>query len=330
MKARNSIVKTYIPIEGLINSAYYSFLPKSLAHSISTINWNLTHSLSRKLLKTDVLEAGRHTKIKYWHIGKGDRPTLVFLHGFGDSKEGFFHAAWNLKKNYDLIILDLPGFGESERNISHCHTLSQYSQWLHDFFDHIGIKQFYLAGNSLGGGISAQFAIDFPEMVEKLILIDAAGVVPFKSKSLYDEFLAGVNLFDMKTPQDFDYFMSRVFHYRPFIPLPVKQYLCLQFIKNSRWHSKLIIELLTHGQKEFDHANKNKHDYSTNHLMEKIKVPTLIMWGDQDTFFPVEVAHIMHQLINNSALHIFKDVGHSPQLEVPAKFAKTMHDFLSR
>uniref|UniRef100_UPI00404B205D alpha/beta fold hydrolase n=1 Tax=Fulvivirga sp. TaxID=1931237 RepID=UPI00404B205D len=106
---------------------------------------------------------------------EGSGPTLVLLHGTSSSLHTW--DAWTeiLKDDFTIVRMDLPAFGLTGPNTTKDYSLVAYSQFLDKFLAAVNVDTFYLAGNSLGGGIAMNYTLDHPERVKKLILIDASG-----------------------------------------------------------------------------------------------------------------------------------------------------------
>jgi len=116
-------------------------------------------------------------KLAYIDEGKGEQ-TIIFIHGLGS-----YLPAWNknveaLKSDYRCIAIDLPGYGKSSKN-PHSGLMSFYAEVVKQFIDSLGIKNPILAGHSMGGQISMVAALQYPEKIGKLILVDPAGFERF-------------------------------------------------------------------------------------------------------------------------------------------------------
>ena len=259
--------------------------------------------------------------LEYLQIGNAlDKPTLLFLHGFADSKDTFYDAAGHLAEDFNIIVPDLPGFGNSFQDPSRTYDLESYSQWIAEFCDGICLDNIHLVGNSLGGAIAMAFALRAPEKISNLCLIDPAGIFIKDKPSLYYELFKGSSVFAVKTYEDHCKFMERVFHKSPIIPTPVREHLFRSFARHTEWYEKLILDLLGDISHDEDPRIQEK---ALNHRLQEISHKTLIMWGDKDSLFPFETGHYIANQIPGSKLHVFKNCGHSPQIESPKLFADT-------
>lgn len=281
--------------------------------------------LRRKLVKAEVKTCGSERHMAYFEIDQGHTETLLFLHGFADSKDTFYDACHFLQGDFNIICPDLPGFGQSQKLKDDIYSLENYGRWVTDFIDKIGLKDFHLAGNSMGGAIAAQVALIRPDLLKSLTLIDPAGVYIEDHHSIHHELFDGNVIFDVRNRDQFEYFLNRIFHRRPFLPPPVKDFFYKEFHRHARWHRKILNDLL----ENLDSADDPRlYRVAINQRLKKITTPTLIVWGDEDTLFPVETAYVMHRLIEGSKLAIMPDIGHCPQLEAPRQFARVLSKFV--
>lgn len=202
-------------------------------------------------------------EIPYYRGGTG--PTLVLVHGFGDSKISFLQTAQYLTDDYDVIMLDVPGFGRTELDPSRSYSIEAQAEMLHRFLQKLGVQTFFLGGNSMGGHISAAYTLKHPERVRKLLLLNAAGLrvddpVPYKP-----------NEKPLESVAEFDLYIEETFVNKPFIPQAFK----LHFVSNSMER----FDWLNHIRREIRQGG----DYVLNQRADQIRTETLILWGDSDT-----------------------------------------------
>jgi len=206
----------------------------------------ITESFYKKLGKKLNAQISIHkgsVDIEWVTIGDGRKPTILFLHGFSDRKENFYFSAKTLYTHFDIIIPDLPGFGNSTSDHRLIYSLDNYENWLGEFIEQNNISRFHLVGNSLGGAIATKLAIKFPEKIRSLALINPAGFYLSEIESVYDEALNGINLFKVETPAEYDKFRDRIFYKRPDLPTFVKEYMIRSAIQNKDWYGKVFNEL---------------------------------------------------------------------------------------
>ncbi len=255
------------------------------------------------------------TNLVYSESGKGE--TLVLVHGFGGDKDNWTRMTPFLNTKFRIISPDLPGFGDSDRITSLNYSVSEQVKRLHLFIEKLGIKKFHIAGNSMGGAISAAYASKYPDEILSLILINSAGVVsPIKSE-LTINLENGFNPLLVNDIKDYDRLLNFIFVKKPYIPDIIKGYFAEKAVKNRSFNEKIFQDL---------RAEKNTVEES----LSKIKSPTLIIWGDTDRVIHVSSVEVFKKYIPNSKSVIMKDCGHSPQIERPEEVASHIFGFLSQ
>jgi pimeloyl-ACP methyl ester carboxylesterase len=307
--------------------AYDRLSPAKRARTGEKI-YNRYNQFRRRLLganeKFVALEPG---VISYWETKPHpQKETIVFLHGFADSKDTVHDFAQEMVPDYHLVAPDLPGFGKSFKSQDYEYNLENLTKWLRHWAKAIGLKRFHLMGNSLGGAAAIHFALTAPTMVESLTLVSPAAVIHPDHPSVYDELLAGQNIFQLKTLQEFDAFMKRVFHRQPYLPPFVKDYLFQIFDDHYEWYGQLVDQTFG-GVKNVE--DPNFRSLFLNDHLAKLDMPTHIIWGEHDRLFPVEFGKLAHEAISHSKFSVLDAIGHVPQVENPKVFAETVRAFLN-
>ena len=259
-------------------------------------------------------------------IGSERKETLVLIHGFGDKKESFYFISKFLNEKLNLVIPDLPGFGKSGMDPDLVYNLSNYVDWLARFFEENSLDSFHLAGCSMGGAIATTFAARFPSKVKSLSLVGPAGFHLPGNPSIYDEALAGSNIFHIRSPADFETLQSRIFRKSPMLPTCIKEYMILKAIGDREWLAKIFDELL-----DMDSIKSGKislEQAALNHLCKEINMPVMLFWGRHDSILPWQTAPFVEELFPRARVHIFEEYGHVPHLEGPQKLAKHMLKFI--
>lgn len=231
----------------------------------------------------------------------GKYTPLFFLHGWRASSETWrplFPYLYDLPNQ--LCFIDLPGFGRSAsppRNF----TLDDYCDTVAEFMRKIGIKRAVLVGHSFGGRIALKLAATRPELAEKLVLADSSGV---------RRITAGLRA-------------------KRAIAKAVKPIFTLRRLQSTR---EKIYKLVgaedyiatPHLQQTF--VNVLEEDLRP--LFPRVKVPTLIVWGEKDTETPLRDAEEIHRGITGSTLVVLKGAGHFSFLDEPEKFATNLAEFI--
>lgn len=269
------------------------------------------------------LKAGR---LRYWQTSKDKPETILFFHGFGDSMDGIYPLAHFLTKHFNFVVPDLPGFGQSFKRQDLPHNYASYSEWIDEFIEAIDLGPVHVMGNSLGGAFALMLAQRRPDVVLSLTLLNSAAITDFKNNSVYDEFLAGQIMFQVKTIEDFEAFWRRVFHRPPVLPPFVKDYILHNFRENHDWYGHLITQMFA----DITHKRDPKYkELFMNQHLSKLRVPTLIIWGDRDQLFPLSFGERCHKLLRNSRFVVLEGIGHAPQVEAPGLVARHVRDFIA-
>ena len=262
-------------------------------------------------LREKSVQAGDH-RIAYLEGGAG--PVVVLVHGFGADKDNWDRFAKRLTKHYRVIAPDVPGFGDSSKIKTARYDMPAQLERMHGFFRALGLKQFHIAGNSMGGLIAGLYAAAYPGEVLSLGLFDPGGVTDREESKLTREFAADRNPLVAGSREDYDRLIAFMFVDPPLIPFWVKSWLADQAIQ-SREFNLYILPQVRPGNK-------------LEQVMGKISAKTLVLWGDTDNIFPPSSAAVLGAGIKNSTVVIMKDCGHLPMLERPGEAAEHYIDFL--
>jgi pimeloyl-ACP methyl ester carboxylesterase len=262
--------------------------------------------LSEKSVQVD------NYKIAYLEGGKGE--TILLIHGFGANKDNWTSFAKFLTKKYNVIVPDLPGFGDSTRIMTDNYGIDSQVTRLHGFAINVGLKKFHIVGNSMGGFISGKYAAKYPGEILSLGLFDPSGVKSSEESQFFVELKEGRNALIIESTADYDKLLNLIFVKPPSIPGPVKSYLAQMAVENKGFLKKVFSE---YRFSSFDEAT-----------MKSISAKTLILWGDKDRVRHVSGSRVLEKGIKNSKVVIMKECGHVPMLERPEETAKHYLDFI--
>lgn len=234
-------------------------------------------------------------------------PLLVLLHGTSASLhtwEGWVQA---LQNDFSIVRLDLPAFGLTGPHPQHDYSIASYVDFLHHFLDAIQLDTCYLAGNSLGGYIAWSYALQYPQQVKKLILIDATGF-PFEGNRPFAFRLAQNKL------------SSPLVRYFTPKSLVSKSLADVYFDDNKvtpalidRYYDFAVME----GNREAFVARVKTPYVNKTQQLNKLEMPTLIQWGQHDEWVPLDWAYLFAKQIPNTTLRVYDNAGHVPMEEIP-------------
>ena len=262
-------------------------------------------------------------EVHYKDQGKQkDSIPIVLIHGTGSSLHTYDNWVSKLAINHRVVRMDLPGYGLTGAFPNRDYSYNNYVTFLKGFLEKIGVKSCILAGSSLGGNIAWRFTVDNSEMVNKLILISAAGY-PMKSKSIPLAFkIAQIpiiqNIFTFITPR----FVAKA---------------CVENVykDKTKVSEKLVdryfeLTLRQGNRQAFVDRFKVKSDTITHKKIKLINQRTLILWGKDDELIPSEIAYLFHDNLPDDTLVILKNVGHVPMEESPSESLMPVIEFLRK
>jgi pimeloyl-ACP methyl ester carboxylesterase len=247
-------------------------------------------------------------KIRYLEEGNSKR-NVILLHGLGGSAERWLKVIPLLSSKYRVIAPDLIGFGHSDKP-STDYTIEFFAEILSGFIDSLGIGKTILIGSSLGGQVAAEFA-GSKDSIEKLILVAPSGAMKhstptidaYMMAALYPnpssarvafEMMSGTGTVDDTTIANFIERMSAPNAKLAFISSVLS-------VKNSQIRDSL----------------------------QKIKIPTLLLWGKEDKMIPIEYAQEFMESIRNCKFRELNGIGHLPHVEDAEVFVQAVLEFLN-
>lgn len=251
-------------------------------------------------------------RIVFLEGGKGE--TIILLHGFGGYKDQWTAFA-KYMKGYHLVIPDLPGFGESSQVPTANYSVDSQVGRIERFAEVLKLHTFHLAGNSMGGALSATYGAKYPEKVLTLALLDTSGA-PSKNKSdLVVQLEQGNNLLLANNTEDVEKLMALAYFKPPKIPTAFRKILIADWIAHTKFNNKI--------------WNECQPIYcSLEPILPLIQAPVLIVWGDQDKVLDVGGVAFLEKNLKNYRTAIMKDTGHCPMIERPEETAITYMSFL--
>jgi pimeloyl-ACP methyl ester carboxylesterase len=261
--------------------------------------------------------------VNYVDIGSGDHPPVVFVHGLGGQWQNWLENIPRAAQERRAIAIDLPGFGLSPMPHEEI-TIPGYGRTVNALCDRLGLGVVELVGNSMGGFISAEVAIQFPQRVDRLILVSAAGITSADLDRRPIQTLGRIAtvVTNWSAPLD-----------RKIASRAKARHLALALV--ARHPSLLKADLAYEGffkgtgKPGFNDALLACLEYDFRERLPEIGVPTLIVWGEQDSIIPVKDADEFERLISDSRKVVMRQTGHIGMAERPAAFNDLMIDFLA-
>jgi pimeloyl-ACP methyl ester carboxylesterase len=261
-------------------------------------------------------------KMRYLESKQGVRISdrhILFIHGLGSSADRWLDIPDAISMYYHTIAVDLIGFGGSDKPKDVNYTIEQFSEFILEFIEKIGLsgddRKITLVGHSLGGYIAVDFAIRNKGLIEKLVLLDSSGFLKgptplleqYLNAAKYPSYDSVRNVFEQMVAQ-------------PWKVLPI--------IINI-----FITRINSPGAKypfESAYQNSTTTQIDLSRLKSIEDIPTLIIWGKSDNLIPIEYSEPFKQVFKNYRVEMIEDAGHAPFVEKPAIICEILHSFLSQ
>jgi abhydrolase domain-containing protein 6 len=292
--------------------ALYVFRPRLLFDALKGA-LRRRASLTRKTVRVGEMDW------PYLEGGTATGEPLVLVHGFGGDKDNWTLYAAYFTRHHRVICPDLPGFGENDHALDRDYSVQAQARRLCEFLDALSIGRCHLGGNSMGGFIALRFALDYPERLASLALLNNAGVEGARASDLQDAISRGENPLVMRTLQDVDRLLAFVYRKPPFMPRQFKRLLLEDAQANAAVLDKVFWQLADEGIAGVLNAR-----------LGGVAAPTLIIWGRHDQLIDVSCVDALQGGIAGSEAVIIEHVGHVPMLEAPAETARHHLALLAR
>jgi len=262
--------------------------------------------------------------IHYQEAGDEKAPPIILIHGFISSNLIWANTLLPLaRKGFRVIAPDLPGYGYSDKPADAEYTINEQAHAMVGLMDRLKIERATIAGASYGGAIAATMALDYPERVEKLILVGAVTNDEAKKKLLLRLSCLPI-IGDIATP----------------LFLGSRWILRRRMQEMYRRMDKPINDLMVAARHHLL-ATSNVHRamirtarrWSANRIQREaslIRQSTMLVWGDQDDHIPLADAFQLRDAIPNAKLVVFRNCGHLPPAEYPEQFVEVVSDFCEK
>ena len=265
-------------------------------------------------------------RLHYRDVGPRDAPVLVLVHGFSASLHTWEAWASDLKQDYRIVSLDLPGHGLTRCPDVSKMGIAQFVDAVDQALITLNIDKFTIIGNSMGGATSWNYTLTHPEKVEALVLVDASGWPetaedaenePFVFKLLENP-IARTLLKDLDMSSLIRSGLEDSFTDKSLVTdRMVKRYASLG---RAPCHRAAILSLM---------SGENPRPVASKEALAPITAPTLILHGADDNLVPVGDAERFAEAIPNAQKVIYENVGHLPQEEVASQSVKDLRQFLT-
>ncbi len=261
-------------------------------------------------MKEKFVQVGAN-KIRYLEEGGSDG-NILLVHGLGASAERWIRVIPHLSKKYHVIALDLIGYGFSDKP-SVDYTPAFFSQFIFDFLNTLGITKTSMIGSSLGGQIIAECAITQSKMIEKIVLVSPSGIMKQSTPTLDAYMLAALYPTQDGTKTAFQ--MMAGIH-KEVDSDTIDGFIQRMTLPNAKMAFMSTILGI-------------RNAVPLSERLGKISVPTLVVWGKQDTLIPITYSEDFVSSIKNCQFVEMESSGHTPYVEESEKFSEIVLKFLN-
>ena len=262
-------------------------------------------------------------RIHYHEAGEG--PALVLLHGSGPGVSGWSNFRGNFPVfagQFRTVVMDMPGFGKSERPELDRAYPRVAADGLARLLDGIGIEKASLLGNSMGGYVALEFALAYPERVDRMVLMGPGGLAvnilgpdPSEGARRLGDFMMAPSKAAMEAWVD---------------TMVANKAVVDDELIEERLANAMAPGALEYAIAIFSSLGQHPEPVPMWARLKAIKARTLITWGRDDRMLPVEGAFMGFRQLPNAELHIFSKCGHWAQVERKDEFERLVIEFLTR
>jgi pimeloyl-ACP methyl ester carboxylesterase len=280
---------------------------------------------TRAVLRREELEI--HGQRVCFHTG-GEGPALVFIHGITATSRTWREVLPRLAEHHTVLAPDLLGHGESAKPRGD-YSLGAYASGVRDLMIALGIDKATVIGHSLGGGVAMQLAYQFPERLERLVLVSSGGLGREVHLMLRLVALPGAEfvlpLIVGQPLRDAGEFVAGALGKLGLRAGPDLEEIALGFASLGD----------TEARQAFVHTARSIIDIggqrvsASDRLYLAEEVPSLLVWGERDRIIPVEHGREAHELMPGSRLEVFPGTGHFPHRGDPQRFVELITDFVA-
>lgn len=255
-------------------------------------------------------------KTYYIDINSDFEKTILLIHGFGGSATNWLPVIPSISEDYRVVAVDLKGFGFSEKKRDEDFSHPSQVKFLNSFVEELNLEKFSIVGHSMGGNIATMYTQEYPEKIEKLVLVSAAVLTKEEVDILRSNAL---KVLDWPILREY----VRVFLKFGFNESRVKR------VFNSAMHKEVEVDepffvnpTIFEGWEYV--AIKMTSVVNENTLSKPLgdmEVPVSIIWGAEDTWVPLSKGKSLNESIEGSELNVLEDVNHLPMFEDPEGFS---------
>lgn len=262
----------------------------------------------------------------YLEAGIRGATPVVLIHGLAATSASFLPTLWDLSRDYHVLAVDLPGFGESDKPLRALHP-AYFAQWLESFLDAVALERAHLVGNSMGGRVALEVGLRSPRRVDRLVLLApslawrryraAAGIVRLLRPEIGAMPLPVLRRLVMAS-------LRSMFAYPARVPQAAMNAAADEFVR---------VFASPRGRIAFFHAAREiylENPHGPGGFWDRLpslEPPALFVFGGRDWLVPRAFARHVRRALPQARCEIFQDCGHVPQFELPDRTHARMREF---
>jgi pimeloyl-ACP methyl ester carboxylesterase len=283
--------------------------------------------------ESQFLSMDNGARVHFRDEGNPDAEAIVLVHGSNASLHTWEPWVEELGNDYRIVTMDLPAHGLTGATPDRNYSSEAQLNTVYAVVEHLGIDQFVLGGNSMGGGVTWRYALEYPEQVTAMLLIDASGLPQWWQERQAEQEEGG-----REAPLAFQ--LLREPWFRVIAKRIDPYYLVEQGVRSSYNNSPVVDEALIDRYYELslregtrdatlDRFGANRN-WDVTYDLSVLDQPTLVMWGKEDSLIPASTADKFAEVLPNTKVVVYKDVGHIPMEEIPERSAQDVLAFLEQ
>ena len=246
--------------------------------------------------------------------------TVILVHGLnGEALRDWQYQIPALAENYHVLTFDLPGFGDSGKEVAD-YSPREYAKFINFIAERYAHGKTILVGHSMGGAISIRYSEMYSENIEKLVLVDVAGVLHRMaySRELMKGWLKSKVSDDSSVLSFADKFANNILGKVEPVIGPLSRFMDDYVIQN---------DYLDMGSSTISAVSLVHEDLTD--ALSSLKMPTTIIWGEKDSIAPLRTAKVLKKYLPQADLNVIKNAAHVPMIDEPEKFNKLLLTFIN-
>lgn len=244
-------------------------------------------------------------KLNINYIVEGEGEPVIVLHGWGASIDTVIPIVNSLKNRFKVYAIDLPGFGNTDTPTDPIDSF-QYTEIIKKFIEDEKLSKVKLVGHSFGGKLSIILSAKYPQLVDKIVLVNSAGLIPKRGLDYY------IKIYSFKT--------LRFIYKNLFFWLKDEE-------KMEKFYKKFGSDDYQDSQGIMRKILVKVVNEDLTPMLKDVKTPTLLIWGNEDEDTPLYMGKIMEKEIKDSGLVVLEGTGHYSYLDDYYRFNRVINSF---